>query len=104
MKEFNEQTSIEVYQRIQEKDDIQIIDVREDDEWESGHIAQAHHIRLSEIPERLEELDRHREIIVVCRSGGRSGRACEYLSQNGYHVTNMQGGMLSWSYDVKTGR
>jgi rhodanese-related sulfurtransferase len=104
MSQFLEQSTSEVHERILRKEDIQIIDVREDDEWESGHIAEARHIRLSEIPQRLEELDRNREIVMVCRSGGRSGRACEYLSQAGYHVTNMQGGMLDWTYDIQLGK
>jgi rhodanese-related sulfurtransferase len=104
MSEYLEQSTTEVHELIQRKEDIQIIDVREDDEWESGHIAEATHIRLSEIPQRLEEIDRNRKIVMVCRSGGRSGRACEFLSQSGFHVTNMQGGMLEWTYDVQFGK
>lgn len=103
MKLFKEQSVTEVYQRIQNQEDVQIIDVRELDEWETGHIAEALHIRLSEIPSRIKELDQNREIIMVCRSGNRSGKACEYLVQLGYDVTNMQGGMLNWNYDIKYG-
>jgi rhodanese-related sulfurtransferase len=100
MKNYQEQTTTEVFARIQNKEDIQYIDVRELDEWASGHIAQAKHIRLSEIPDRLSELDQNKEIILICRSGGRSSRACEFLAPLGYKVTNMQGGMLDWQYDT----
>ncbi len=100
MTDYKEQTTEEIYTRIKNNEDIQIIDVREDDEWVTGHIREAHHIRLSEIPDRLGEFDKSKEIVLVCRSGGRSGRACEYLTQVGYQATNMQGGMLKWSYDL----
>ena len=47
------------------------------------------------------ELDRNNETVVVCRSGGRSGRACEYLTAMGYKVINMSGGMLEWPGTIK---
>lgn len=84
--------------------EIKIIDVREDDEWESGHISEAKHIPLGTLPKRYEELDPNQRTVIVCRSGGRSGRACEYLAELGYDVINMSGGMLDWQGDVQYGK
>lgn len=72
------------------------IDVREDEEFASGSIPGAIHIPLGELPERLAELDRDKEYIMVCRSGARSGRATEFLEQEGFDARNMVGGMLAW--------
>jgi rhodanese-related sulfurtransferase len=81
---------------LKEGKELSLIDVREDDEVAAGKIPQAKHIRLSEIPERLHEIDKDTEHIMICRSGGRSGRACEFLVEQGYKVKNMVGGMLKW--------
>ena len=73
--------------------DATILDVREDYEWEAGHIAGAVHIPLNELPLRLDELDPDVDLHVVCRSGGRSFRATEWLNSNGYSAVNVHGGM-----------
>jgi rhodanese-related sulfurtransferase len=93
-----------VQAKLNDGEKIDIIDVREDDEWESGHIPQARHIVLGTIPVRHNELDPDQISIIVCRSGGRSARACEYLSQLGYQVINMSGGMLEWDGPVIEGK
>ncbi|MCK9906303.1 rhodanese-like domain-containing protein [Frankia sp. Cpl3] len=82
--------------KLEKGEDFQLIDVREVDEWNAGHIAQAKLIPLGFLPYRLEELDKERPIVMVCRSGGRSYRATEYLQAMGYDVINMVGGMLAW--------
>ncbi|MGM0930266.1 MAG: rhodanese-like domain-containing protein [Actinomycetota bacterium] len=76
--------------------DATILDVREDYEWEAGHIDGAVHIPLNELPLRLEELDPDVDLHVVCRSGGRSFRATEWLNSNGYSAVNIYGGMGAW--------
>ncbi|WP_339253179.1 rhodanese-like domain-containing protein [Sporosarcina sp. FSL W8-0480] len=78
-----------------------MIDVREDDEVAQGMIPGAIHIPLGELPGRLDEIDKSKSYIMICRSGGRSGRACEFLEDQGYDVTNMVGGMLEWQGEVK---
>lgn len=80
---------------------LNIIDVREDVEVAAGKIPGAKHIPLGEIPDRLEELDKNEHYYMVCRSGGRSGNACQYLDQHGYQVTNMAGGMLDWEGETE---
>jgi rhodanese-related sulfurtransferase len=78
-------------------DDAVIIDVREADEWAAGHAPNAVHIPLSDLPARLDELpDTDDTIPIVCRSGGRSGRAVAWLSQQGFDVANVEGGMRAW--------
>lgn len=93
---------LDVQERIKRGESLQIIDVREDSEVAQGKIPGAKHIPLGQIPARVNEIDPNREAIMVCRSGGRSGRACEFLMQSGYqHVKNMMGGMSAWSWDVE---
>ncbi|ENH97893.1 rhodanese domain-containing protein [Gracilibacillus halophilus YIM-C55.5] len=88
-------------EKVNKKDEVNIIDVREDEEVAEGMIPGAKHIRLSEVPERLDELDKDKHYYMVCRSGGRSGKASQFLEENGYDVTNVAGGMLAWDGDVE---
>lgn len=78
------------------KDGALLLDVREDDEWNAGHAPQATHIPLSSVPDALDELARERHIVCVCRLGGRSARAAQFLSEQGYDVVNLDGGMVAW--------
>jgi rhodanese-related sulfurtransferase len=79
------------------RQDVQLLDVREDDEWNAGHIEGATHIPLAQLPARLADLDRDRAVVTVCRSGGRAGRATEYLTQAGLTAGTMNGGMTGWA-------
>lgn len=74
-----------------------LLDVREVDEFEAGHAPEAKNIPLSEVPDHLDPLDRSRVIVCVCRSGGRSARAGEFLLEQGFQAFNLEGGMLNWS-------
>lgn len=78
------------------RDDIIILDVREDYEFNAGHVPGAAWIPLGELPNRLDELPKDKTILAICRSGNRSGQATELLLQNGFDAHNMQGGMNSW--------
>jgi rhodanese-related sulfurtransferase len=97
---YKEQLPEEVLERVRRKENVVILDVREPEEWESGHIPGAKHIPLRQIAKSLNELDPKQETIVVCRSGNRSGQACDFLSSMGYNVINMSGGMSKWSGDI----
>lgn len=79
--------------------DAVLLDVREDDEWAAGHAEGAVHIPLGEVPIRLAELGdvtAERPVYVVCRSGGRSARAVEWLEEHGVAAVNVAGGMQRW--------
>jgi rhodanese-related sulfurtransferase len=78
-------------------DDAYLLDVREADEWSAGHAPGAHHLPMSELPHRLAEVPTDEDVVVVCRSGGRSARVVAYLMQRGWdNVRNLDGGMQDW--------
>ncbi|OFE17124.1 rhodanese [Humibacillus sp. DSM 29435] len=79
-------------------DDAVVIDVRETNEWVAGHAPGAIHIPLGDLPERLGDLPDTDSgpVAVVCRSGGRSGQAVAWLTQQGFDVANLEGGMKAW--------
>lgn len=85
----------EFYQK-EKKEELPILDVREVDEFQEGHIPSATNIPLSQLEDRMKELDKTTSYYVICHSGGRSANACAYLSQQGFDVTNVMGGMSSW--------
>jgi rhodanese-related sulfurtransferase len=87
----------EVKERLQRGESLFIVDVREDEEVAAGMIPGAKHIVLGELPARYGEIPRAREVILVCRSGKRSGKAYEFLESLGYNnMKSMTGGMLAW--------
>ncbi len=94
-------TAKEVETLLREGKPLNIVDVREADEVAAGKIPGAMHIPLGLIEFRMDELDKNKEYILVCRSGGRSGRAAELLEKHGYCVVNMTGGMLAWEGPVE---
>lgn len=101
---FRDITTEELAVLLAEKASINLIDVREPDEWEEGHIAEARSIPLSQFQAREHEVhDVEGEVIFICRSGGRSGRVCEYMTSQGYDVVNVDGGMLAWKGEVVVG-
>ena len=84
----------ELYQR----NDVVILDVREDSEYNAGHIPGATLVPLGQIPNRLDEIPKDKTVIAVCRSGNRSSQATNFLRQQGFdNVHNMTGGMNAWS-------
>ncbi len=88
----------ELKERLDKGENLNLIDVREEYEFDEFNIG-ATLIPLGELPDRLEEIEawKDQEILVHCRSGARSGRAKEYLESEGYsNVRNVLGGMLAW--------
>lgn len=75
-----------------------LVDVRERDEWQAGHIEQAIHIPLGELSRRLGELDRTKPVYTICLSGSRSLLAAQMLTKAGFpEVKSMRGGMAAWA-------
>ena len=78
--------------------DYVFIDVREPNEWEEGVIPGVKKISLGDIENHLDQLDKDKKYIMVCRSGGRSNKASTLMEQQGFKdVSNFQGGMLDWN-------
>jgi rhodanese-related sulfurtransferase len=76
--------------------DATVLDVREPDEWQAGHIEGALHVPMGVVPNRLEELPDNARLVVVCRSGGRSARVTAFLRNQGLDAVNLDGGMSAW--------
>ena len=85
-------------EQLRQRADVVILDVREDVEYNDGHIPGATLVPLGQIPNRLAEIPKDKTVIAVCRSGNRSGQATDFLRQQGFdNVHNMTGGMNAWS-------
>jgi rhodanese-related sulfurtransferase len=79
-------------------DDAYLLDVREPDEWAAGHAPGAHHLPMMDVPARMGDIPADTDVVVVCRSGGRSGQVVSYLLGHGWdNVRNLDGGMQSWA-------
>jgi len=99
---MQEITATELKQRLDNGDDIQIIDVREPDEYQFARIPNSVHIPLGQVINRMSEIDPERETVVHCKMGGRSARAIEALTRAGFkgNLTNLKGGITAWSNEV----
>ncbi|HEV8371072.1 MAG TPA: rhodanese-like domain-containing protein [Pyrinomonadaceae bacterium] len=99
---MEEITSTELKQRLDNGDDIQIIDVREDNEVAIAKIPNSTHIPLGQVLVRMTEIDPGRETVVHCKMGGRSARAIDALKRSGFtgRLINLKGGIIGWSNEV----
>ena len=94
---MEEITATELKQRLDQGDDIQLIDVREDYEVEIARLPNAVHIPLAQVLSRMNEIDPNRETVVHCKMGGRSAKAADFLRSVGFrNVLNLRGGILDW--------
>ena len=73
-----------------------VLDVRQPDEYEAGHVPGAVLIPLGELGDRQGELPNDQELLVICKSGGRSATAVEALTGAGFRATNVAGGTMAW--------
>lgn len=79
-----------------ESGDAQLVDVRQDFEWEAGRIHGALHIPLDALPARASEIDRDRPVIFGCRTGARSAMATDAFRASGIEAYNLAGGLEAW--------
>ena len=93
-------TPTEFVERRSRGESLTLLDVRE--EWELGiaSVPDVVHIPMGEVADRLGELDRGREVVVLCRSGRRSLQVANFLQQNGFQAVNLAGGILAWSREL----
>jgi rhodanese-related sulfurtransferase len=80
-----------------QRSELHLLDVREQDEWDAGHIEGSQHIPLGELGERLAEVPTEQVIVAVCRTGSRSDRAAKGLRLSGVAAENLDGGVTAWS-------
>ncbi len=95
-------TATELKKRLDAGDDIQLIDVRQPDEYAFAKIEGAKLIPLGEVVKRMDEIDPTRETVVHCKAGGRSAKAIEALQRAGFKgdLKNLAGGITAWSNEV----
>ena len=93
----------QLHARLEAGDKPFLLDVREPHELEISKLDGVVNIPMGEVPARLSELDKNTEIVVVCRSGGRSDRITNFLVSEGFtDVKNMVGGMNGWATQIDT--
>jgi rhodanese-related sulfurtransferase len=99
---IQEITAAELKRRMDEGEDIQLIDVRQPDEYAFAKIKGAKLIPLGEIAHRMKEIDADKEVVLQCKAGGRSAKAIEILTQAGFtgKMSNLRGGITAWSNEV----
>ena len=79
-----------------EQGGVQLVDVRETEEWAAGRIAGATHIELAELSQRQGEINRDGPVVFYCKSGARSAMATDAFAAAGFDAYNMTGGLLEW--------
>lgn len=93
-------TPAEFVARRERGETLTLLDVRED--WELGvaSVPNVVHIPMGQVADRLQELDKNTEVVVLCRSGRRSLEVAKFLQQNGFKTVNLAGGVLAWSREL----
>ena len=100
----NKVASADEFEKAIASKNIQLLDVRTSDEYKAGHLKnslQANWLNKAEFEDRTSHLDKSKPIFIYCLSGGRSAAAAAYLSEKGYDVTNLTGGITAWKQGTK---
>jgi rhodanese-related sulfurtransferase len=99
---MEEITPGELKKRLDSGDDIQIVDVREDNEVAISRLPNSIHIPMAQVLARMNEIDPNRETVVHCKMGGRSARVIDALQRSGFtgKLMNLKGGIIGWSNEV----
>ena len=102
LQQMPEMTATELKQRLESGEPVQIIDVREPDEYAIARLPDAKHIPLGQVVNRMSEIDPEMDTVVHCKMGGRSAKAIEALRRAGFtgRLTNLKGGITAWSNEV----
>ena len=85
--------SFDEFYQLYQNEQLSLVDVREVEEFEALHLEGARNFPLSQLADTYKQLDKDNLYYVICKSGMRSARACQFLEEQGYEVINVQGGM-----------
>lgn len=85
--------SFDEFYQLYQNEQLSLVDVREVEEFEALHLEGARNFPLSQLDDTYKQLNKDQLYYVICKSGMRSARACQFLAEQGYEVTNVQGGM-----------
>ena len=88
--------SFDEFYQLYQNGQLSLVDVREIEEFKMLHLEGAHNLSLSQLADTYEQLDKEQLHYVICKSGMRSARACQFLEEHGYKVINVQGGMTAF--------
>ena len=88
--------SFDAFYQLYQNEQLSLVDVREVDEFEALHLEGAQNLPLSQLADIYDQLDKDLLHYVICKSGIRSARACQFLEEHGYKVINVQGGMTAF--------
>ena len=88
--------SFDEFYQLYQKEPLSVLDVREVDEFEALHLEGAQNLPLSQLADIYDQLDKNQLHYVICKSGMRSARACQFLAEKGYDVINVQGVMTAF--------
>lgn len=95
---INQWSPQQLQKSLRDNPSLQLLDVREANEFAYARIEGSLHIPLRQLPERLDELDAEQDVVVICHHGMRSQQACLFLEQAGFtRLTNLHGGIDAWS-------
>ena len=101
----NEDVGASAFQQLATMPGVQILDVRTSGEYQDGHIKnalQADWLEQDQFKDRVQYLDKTKPVLVYCASGGRSGKAAQWLAQNGFQkIENLKGGFTQWKLENK---
>lgn len=84
------------FYQLYQNSSLSVLDVREAEEFETLHLEGAQNLPLSQLADIYDQLDKDLLYYVICKSGMRSARACQFLAEKGYDVINVQGGMTAF--------
>ena len=88
--------SFDEFYQLYQNEQLSLVDVREVEEFETLHLEGAQNLPLSQLTDTYDQLDKDLLHYVICKSGMRSARACQFLAEQGYDVINVQGGMTAF--------
>ena len=84
------------FYQLYQNSSLSVLDVREVEEFETLHLEGAQNLPLSQLADTYDQLDKDLLYYVICKSGMRSARACQFLAEKGYDVINVEGGMTAF--------